>query len=83
MLSGCSRGLSCSQDFHLYFNFEEFKNPVQEIFENPIQEIFENPQLILESIGVSAEKLCGRKLMGFPKDDDEANKERTETNESN
>ncbi|KAI3706594.1 hypothetical protein L6452_24450 [Arctium lappa] len=45
MLSGCSRGFSCIQDFHFYFNFEEFKNPIQEIFENPLQEIFENPIL--------------------------------------
>ncbi|KAM0068555.1 putative ribonuclease D [Helianthus debilis subsp. tardiflorus] len=46
-LSGSSRGIPCNKDYHFYINFEEFKNP--------IQEIGRNSQLILETIGSSAE----------------------------
>ncbi|KAK9078581.1 hypothetical protein SSX86_002638 [Deinandra increscens subsp. villosa] len=66
-LSGPSRGIPCNKDFHFYFNFEEFKNP--------IQEIAKNSQSILESIGSSAEQLWGKKQVKFPNlddDDDEA-----------
>ncbi|KAD5961747.1 hypothetical protein R6Q59_014691 [Mikania micrantha] len=68
-LSGSSRGIPCNKDFHFYFNFEEFKNP--------IKEIAKNSQSILESVGASAEQLWGKKKVKFPTgdfddDDDEA-----------
>lgn len=67
-LSGSSRGIPCNKDFHFYFNFEEFKIP--------IQGIAKNSQSIVETIGSSAEQLWGKKQMGFPNgdldDDDEA-----------
>ncbi|KAL8210420.1 hypothetical protein R6Q57_004857 [Mikania cordata] len=60
-LSGSSRGIPCNKDFHFYFNFEEFKNP--------IKEIAKNSQSILESIGASAEQLWGKKKVKFPTGD--------------
>lgn len=67
-LSGSSRGIPCNKDFHFYFNFEEFKIP--------IQGIAKNSHSILETIGSSAEQLWGKKQTGFPNgdldDDDEA-----------
>ncbi|KAL7614831.1 protein RRP6-like 2 [Lactuca sativa] len=67
-LSGSSRAIPCNKDFHFYFNFEEFKNP--------IQEMAKHSQSILETIGSSAEQLWGKKQMKFPNgdldDDDEA-----------
>ncbi|KAF5799371.1 putative ribonuclease D [Helianthus annuus] len=59
-LSGSSRGIPCNKDYHFYINFEEFKNP--------IQEIGRNSQLILETIGSSAE--WGKKQVKFPTCDD-------------
>ncbi|KAL4576823.1 hypothetical protein LXL04_012923 [Taraxacum kok-saghyz] len=67
-LSGSSRGIPSNKDFHFYFNFEEFKTP--------IQEMAKHSQSILETIGSSAEQLWGKKQMKFPNgdidDDDEA-----------
>ncbi|KVI09493.1 3'-5' exonuclease domain-containing protein [Cynara cardunculus var. scolymus] len=67
-LSGSVRGIPCNKDFHFYFNFEEFKIP--------IQGIAKNSHSILETIGSSAEQLWGKKQTGFPNgdldDDDEA-----------
>ncbi|KAJ9540468.1 hypothetical protein OSB04_026974 [Centaurea solstitialis] len=67
-LSGSSRAIPCNKDFHFYFNFEEFKIP--------IQEIAKKSHSILETIGSSADQLWGKKQMGFPNgdldDDDEA-----------
>ncbi|KAL9993668.1 putative ribonuclease D [Helianthus debilis subsp. tardiflorus] len=60
-LSGSSRGIPCNKDYHFYINFEEFKNP--------IQEIGRNSQLILETIGSSAE--WGKKQVKFPTCDDD------------
>lgn len=44
-LSDSSRAIPSNKDFHFYFNFQEFKNP--------IQEIDKNSQTIIESIGSS------------------------------
>ncbi|XP_071705512.1 protein RRP6-like 2 [Rutidosis leptorrhynchoides] len=60
-LSGSSRGIPCNKDFHFYFNFDEFKNP--------IQEIDKKTQSLLESIGSSAEQLWGKKNIKFPNSD--------------
>ncbi|KAJ0469979.1 putative ribonuclease D [Helianthus annuus] len=64
-LSGSSRGIPCNKDFHFYFNFQEFNNP--------IQEIAKRSQSILETIGSSAEQLWGSKQINLLDDDgDEA-----------
>ncbi|KAK1421100.1 hypothetical protein QVD17_23201 [Tagetes erecta] len=68
-LSAPSRAIPCNKDFHFYFNFDEFKNP--------IQDIAKTSQSLLESIGSSAEQLWGKKQVTFPTnnlddDDDEA-----------
>ncbi|KAI3705399.1 hypothetical protein L1987_75636 [Smallanthus sonchifolius] len=66
-LSGSSRGIPCNKDFHFYFNFQDFKNP--------IQEIAKTSQSILESIGSSAEQLWGKKQVKFPTDVDDDDEE--------
>ncbi|KAJ7971934.1 protein RRP6-like 2 [Quillaja saponaria] len=45
-LSGSSRCIPSDKDFHFYYNFDEFKNP--------IQEITKKSQSMLETIGTSA-----------------------------
>lgn len=60
-LSGSSRGIPCNKDFHFYFNFDGFKNP--------IQEIDKKTQALLESIGSSAEQLWGKTNIKFPNSD--------------
>ncbi|KAI3809440.1 hypothetical protein L1987_25413 [Smallanthus sonchifolius] len=62
-LSGSSRGIPCNKDFHFFFNFQDFKNP--------IQEIAKTSQSILESIGSSAEQLWAKKQVKFPTDVDD------------
>ncbi|XP_076892234.1 protein RRP6-like 2 [Bidens hawaiensis] len=67
-LSGSSRAIPYNKDFHFYFNFQDFKNP--------IQEMAKGSQSILESIGSSADQLFGGNQANFPsgylEDDDEA-----------
>ncbi|CAK9160412.1 unnamed protein product [Ilex paraguariensis] len=60
-LSGSSRGIPSNQDFHFYYNFDEFKSP--------IKLINGNSSFLLDSVGASA-RLWGRE-MGFPEDIDE------------
>ncbi|PWA63972.1 ribonuclease D, Exosome-associated factor Rrp6 [Artemisia annua] len=62
-LSGSSRTIPCNKDFHFYFNFQDFKNPVQEIDQNS--------QKLLESIGSSAESIFSKKNMKFVNDKDD------------
>ncbi|XP_076881069.1 protein RRP6-like 2 [Bidens hawaiensis] len=63
-LSNPSSTIPCNKDFHFYFNFDEFKNPVQEIAKSS--------ESILESIGSSAEQVSGKKqvnLLNFSDND--------------
>ncbi|XP_021755991.1 protein RRP6-like 2 isoform X2 [Chenopodium quinoa] len=63
-ISGSSRVLPSEKDFHFYYNFDEFKGP--------IDEIGAKSQSMLEQIN-SAKQLWGGKEMEFPQDvDDEA-----------
>ncbi|XP_076896199.1 protein RRP6-like 2 [Bidens hawaiensis] len=57
-LSNPSSSIPCNKDFHFYFNFDEFKNPVQEIAKSS--------QSILELIGSSAEQVSGKKQVNLP-----------------
>nr|XP_043632730.1 protein RRP6-like 2 [Erigeron canadensis] len=66
-LSGSSRGIPCNKDFHFYFNFPEFKDPVEEMAQNS--------QSLLETIGSSAEKIWTNKNMKFPNINDEIDDE--------
>ncbi|XP_075512925.1 protein RRP6-like 2 [Primulina tabacum] len=63
-LSGSSRGVPSQKDFHFYNNFQEFKNPVEEIDGKS--------KCMLRKIGES-ENLCGKPI-AFPGDkfDDDA-----------
>jgi exosome complex exonuclease RRP6 len=61
-LSASSRAIPSNKDFHFYYNFDEFKVP--------IQEIAEKSQSLLESIGSSSSNhICKDKLQ-FPTDVD-------------
>ncbi|KAI4348481.1 hypothetical protein L6164_009202 [Bauhinia variegata] len=61
-LSGSSRCIPSDKDFHFYYNFDEFKNP--------IDEITKKSQSMLETIGSSAH-MWGNE-MTFPMDIDDA-----------
>jgi len=61
-LSGSSRVLPSEKDFHFYYNFDEFRTP--------IDEISAKSQSMLQQIG-SSKHLWGGKEMGFPMDVDE------------
>ncbi|PON53649.1 Ribonuclease D [Parasponia andersonii] len=62
-LSGSSRGIPSNQDFHFYYNFDEFRAPTQEIAMKS--------QSMLGSIGSSSWRIWGKE-MAFPEDTDEA-----------
>lgn len=63
-ISGSSRVFPSEKDFHFYYNFDEFKGP--------IDEIGAKSQSMLQQIN-SAKQLWGGKEMEFPQDvDDEA-----------
>lgn len=57
-LSGSSRGVPSGKDFHFFYNFDEFKAP--------IQEISKKSQSMLEAIGSSTARVWGDKEMTFP-----------------
>ncbi|KAG6642846.1 protein RRP6-like 2 isoform X1 [Carya illinoinensis] len=61
-LCGSSRGLPSGKDFHFFYNFEEFKAP--------LQEISKKSQSMLEAIGSSTARVWGSKEMPFPATDD-------------
>ncbi|GAB4857231.1 hypothetical protein Ancab_015138 [Ancistrocladus abbreviatus] len=61
-LSGSSRGIPSDKDFHFYYNFNEFKEPVDEIASNS--------KLMLEKIGASKHLWGGE--MVLPADIDDA-----------
>lgn len=61
-LSGSSRVLPSEKDFHFYYNFDEFKAP--------IDEISAKSQSMLQQIG-SSKHLWSGKEMGFPMEVDE------------
>lgn len=61
-LSGSSRCLPSDKDFHFYYNFDEFKNP--------IGEIAKKSQKMLEAIGTSAH-IWGKEI-NLPMDIDDA-----------
>lgn len=61
-LSGSSRGIPSNKDFHFFYNFGEFKAPVEEISRQS--------QSMLESIGSSA-RVWGKE-MALPEDIDDA-----------
>lgn len=61
-LSGSSRGLPSGKDFHFFYNFEEFKVP--------LQEISKKSQSMLEAISFSTAHVWGSKEMAFPDTDD-------------
>ncbi|KAF3442993.1 hypothetical protein FNV43_RR16911 [Rhamnella rubrinervis] len=61
-LSGSSRGIPSNKDFHFFYNFDEFKAPVEEISRQS--------QSMLESIGSSA-RVWGKE-MALPEDIDDA-----------
>lgn len=61
-LSGSSRGIPSNKDFHFFYNFGEFKAPVEEIARQS--------QSMLESIGSSA-RVWGKE-MALPDDIDDA-----------
>ena len=61
-LSGSSRCIPSDKDFHFYYNFDEFKNP--------IEDIAKKSQSMMETIGSSA-NLWGNE-MALPMDIDEA-----------
>ncbi|XP_062113570.1 protein RRP6-like 2 [Humulus lupulus] len=62
-LSGSSRGIPSNKDFHYYYNFDEFRAPVQEIDTKS--------QSMLESVGSSSSRVWN-KAMAFPVDTEEA-----------
>ncbi|KAJ7971932.1 Protein RRP6-like 2 [Quillaja saponaria] len=61
-LSGSSRCVPSDKDFHFYYSFDEFKNP--------IEEISKKSQSMLETIGTAAHGWG--KEMPFPEDVDDA-----------
>ncbi|KAF5475765.1 hypothetical protein F2P56_007539 [Juglans regia] len=61
-LCGSSRGLPSGKDFHFFYNFEDFKVP--------LQEISKKSQSMLEAIGSSTSRVWGSKEMAFPATDD-------------
>lgn len=65
-ISNSSRGLPSNKDFHFFYNFDEFRLPVEEISRHS--------QSTLESIGSSSERLWGKEISmaAFPQDIDEA-----------
>jgi len=61
-LSASSRAIPSNKDFHFYYNFDEFKIP--------IQEIAEKSQSLLESIGSSSSNHIFKDKLQFPTDVD-------------
>ncbi|XP_048235901.1 protein RRP6-like 2 isoform X2 [Ricinus communis] len=61
-LSGSSRTIPSNKDFHFYYNFDEFKLP--------IQQIARRSQSLLESIGSSNNGLFKDKNLPYPNDPD-------------
>ncbi|XP_011034310.1 PREDICTED: exosome component 10 [Populus euphratica] len=61
-LSASSRAIPSNKDFHFYYNFDEFKIP--------IQEIAEKSQSLLESIGSSSSNHIFKDRLQFPTDVD-------------
>ncbi|KAG6750796.1 hypothetical protein POTOM_045311 [Populus tomentosa] len=57
-LSASSRAIPSNKDFHFYYNFDEFKIP--------IQEIAEKSQSLLESIGSSSSNHIFKDKLQFP-----------------
>ncbi|KAH8480801.1 hypothetical protein Peur_062385 [Populus x canadensis] len=61
-LSASSRSIPSNKDFHFYYNFDEFKVP--------IQEIAAKSQSLLESIGSSSSNDLFKEKLQFPSDVD-------------
>uniref|UniRef100_A0A6M2ERG6 HRDC domain-containing protein n=1 Tax=Populus davidiana TaxID=266767 RepID=A0A6M2ERG6_9ROSI len=61
-LSASSRAIPSNKDFHFYYNFDEFKVP--------IQEIAAKSQSLLESIGSSSSNDLFKEKLQFPSDVD-------------
>ena len=61
-LCASSRAIPSNKDFHFYYNFDEFKIP--------IQEIAEKSQSLLESIGSSSSNHIFKDKLQFPTDVD-------------